>query len=80
MLPNWGVLYCGVFFDKENLELSTDPCKITGIAKLYYNAHVTSPVIVTFLLNVFSCHFSWYYMMVFTSQKNKKKIFNVGNF
>ena len=46
------------FSDGETLVLSTDPCKITGIAKLYYNAHIISPVIVRFCLNVFSCRFS----------------------
>ena len=46
-------LYFGVFPDRETLKLSIDPCKITEIAKLYYNALVTSPMIIRFLLNVF---------------------------
>ena len=54
---NLGVLYCGVFSDRETLELSTDPSKLIGIAKLYYNVLVTSPVIIRFFLNVFSCRF-----------------------
>ena len=34
--------YSGIFSDRETLELSTDPCKITGFAKLYHSALVTS--------------------------------------
>ena len=37
----------------------------TGIAKLNYNAHVTSRVIIRFLLNIFSCHFFFCYLMGF---------------
>ena len=54
LLPNWGVLYRAFFSDRETLELSTDPCNISGISKLYCNAHFTYPVIIRFLSNVFS--------------------------
>ena len=38
---------------KQTLELSSDSWKITEIAKLHYNAFVTSSVIIVFLHNVF---------------------------
>ena len=47
--------------------LSTHLCKIAETAKLYYNCHVTSPVIIRFLLKVSSCHFSLYFVIGFTS-------------
>ena len=37
------------------------------IPKLYCNAHFTSPVIIRFLFNVFSCHFVSWYGIGFTS-------------
>ena len=58
------ILYCGVFSDRETSELAIDPCKIIGILKIYYNALVNPPVIIRFLLNVFSCRFSLCYMMI----------------
>ena len=61
--------YISVFYDRKTLEFSTDPCKITGIAKLYCNAHVIFAVIIRFLLNVFSCHFSLCYVMGFYKLK-----------
>ena len=61
----WGALYCRIFSERETLELSTDLCKITSIAKPYYNALM----IIRFLFNVFPCHFSLCYVMVFTSWK-----------
>ena len=44
-----------------------DLCKITGMAKLFYNALVNSPVIIRFLFKIFSCRFSLCYMMVLMS-------------
>ena len=66
LLSNWGVIYIGIFSDWETLDLSTDLCKINGIVKLYYNALVTSQMIIRFLLNVFSCPLTLRYLMVFT--------------
>ena len=74
-LPNWGFLYCGVFPD--NWELSTDPCKITVITKLNYYAHTISPVIISVLLNVFSCRFSLCYVTSLRAKNPKSSNFNV---
>ena len=53
-------IFCGAFCDRELfLELSTDPYEIIGIAKLYYNALFTSPVIIRFLLNSFFANFPY---------------------
>ena len=69
LLSGWGALYCRVFFDRETLEFSIDPCKITGIAKLYYNAFATPPVITGFLLNVFSSA-TWWCLRAKNNKKN----------
>ena len=55
------------FFLREANELSTDTWKIIGVTKLHYNALANLSVIIKFLLFVFPCSFSLYYIMGFTS-------------
>ena len=60
------------------MELSTDRCMITGAAKLYYSALVTSPVIIRFLRNVFLAivpHAMWRLQ----AKDIKKNILNVDD-
>ena len=76
-LQNWGFHCSGVFPDRETWELSTDPCKITGSTKLNYYAHTISPVIISVLLNVFSCRFSLCYVTSLRAKNPKSSNFNV---
>ena len=60
--------YWRIFYDRETLEISADPPKIIGIAKLYCGALVISPAITRFFNNVLSCR-----------KTIKKSIYNADN-
>ena len=80
LVPNWGVLYFGAFSDKDHdPSWSTDSWKILGVAKLYYNARVTFPLklrflLITYFLATFTYAMQWWLL----AKNNKNNIFNVG--